>query len=146
MRRSLLVFAGILAVALLTVSASSQTCSKLTATGTGKPGTELTFALTGADKEALAVIMVSPKVGKTVLKIGPLGTLTLGLAKPTIPIFIGKTDEKGNAKAIVKLPQWNFPQIALNAQAFTAVFSLKPPGPPKLTFCTSNVAKFTIGG
>jgi hypothetical protein len=43
--------------------------------GDGMPGTKLEFSLTGGAPKALAMLFVGPKTGKTVFKLGPLGTL-----------------------------------------------------------------------
>ncbi|MCB9892191.1 MAG: hypothetical protein H6832_07620 [Planctomycetes bacterium] len=131
--------------AVLAAPVAAQACSKLDVSGTGKPGTDLGFALTGADANVPAILFLSTQTGKTTIKVGPLGTLELGLAMPLIPVPLGMTDDKGAASLTVKIPDAKIPEISLHGQATSVKFELKM-GPPKLTFCTSNVVDFKIGG
>ena len=125
--------------------AGAQSCSSLTISGSGQPGTDLTIALSGADADSFAMMAVGMSTGKTELKFGPLGTLTLGLDRPFAFLPLGVTDGNGDLKAVISLPPGSLPQVMLHAQAVTAQFGLNPPGPPSLKFCTSNVEAFSIG-
>ena len=139
--RKLLSFAF---AALLAAPAAAQ-CSKLTVDGTGKAGTTLKFTLSGAAKRKPAVLFFALKTGKTTIKVGPLGTLELGLASPVIPLFMRMTDAKGTATTSIRVPNGAKTAISLHGQG-TSVELVIRRGPPSLKFCTSNVAAFKIGG
>jgi hypothetical protein len=137
---------SLLSIALTAVLASpavAQSCSKLAVEGTGKPGTDLTFKLSGGAAKAPAVLFVATETGKTTIKLGTLGTLELGLAMPVIPVPMPVTDASGASTLVIPIPKAKIPEIALHGQGTTVKFTLPP---PKLTFCTSNVVDFKIGG
>lgn len=125
-------------------AAQSQKCT-LAVVGTGKPGTTLTFKLTGALPQSFAVVLVGPRAGTTKLRFGPLGTLVLGLQRPFRILPLGFTDKNGDASRALRLPRGRLPQLKLYAQAVTMKLQLKP-WPPTLKFCVSNVVSFTFGG
>jgi hypothetical protein len=145
MRRVVFSIALVIGLSLVVGSAAAQSCSTLKVDGTGKPGTDLTFTLTGAAKQAPAILLVSPETGNLEIKLGPLGALSLGLALPIFPVAMARTDAQGDAKMVVKVPAGTIPLTTLYAQATTVGFSMTPPALPKLAFCTSNVEKFSVG-
>lgn len=129
-----------LALVLASVSAPApaQSCSKLEVKVDSKT---VTLALTGADKNARGFIFMSMKKGNFSIKAGPVFSLTLGVRPPWIPIVI-ETDGTGAAGAKFDVPS-RIPEIQLYGQG--ASMQVKFP-PPRITFCTSNVAPFKIGG
>lgn len=143
MRKPLVSLLSLVVAAAISAPLSAQSCSKLAVTGSGKSGTDLKISLTGAAKRSFAFLFLSQKTGKTVIKVGPLGTLTLGLAMPVIPLPFGRTDASGAATATIKVPK--IPQTTLNAQGSTVQLKIGR-GRPSLEFCTSNVVTFKIGG
>ena len=135
---------------LLAATTSAQTCATLSVSGTGAPGTALTFSLDGQASGAFAFLAVGPTQGTTSIAFGPLGTLTLGLASPLLTLPLGPTDASGDASVVVPVPNGFPASLDLFAQGVTAELTFTPPSPPTpptfgLTFCTSNVAGFHIG-
>ncbi len=129
---------------LLTIAgaASAQTCGTLSTTG-GAAGTTLTIAVAGTTANGYVALGVSQATGSTTVSVGPLGiNLTLGLDTPIIPLPLGRADGNGNVSLSVNVPSALGQQFALQGQAVTATFSLRP---FSITACASNVAAFTIG-
>lgn len=118
-------------------------CSDLDVVGTGLPGTAMVFDLIGAPPKAPAFLLVAYDTGTTVLGLGPLGTLTLDVAPPWIPIPLGLTDASGHDSLTVPLPPWSLPLTTFYAQ--TVAFEFQHPWSPPI-FCTSDVESFTVGG
>lgn len=134
-----------LAASLLS-AVSAQTCSTLTASGTGAPGTSVTCALDGTANNAFAYLLVGSTTGSTTLNFGPLGTLVLGLAQPFIPVPMGRTDANGDVSLAINVPAAPMQGIDLHAQAVTFAFTMPiPPSTSFLSFCASNVASFHVG-
>lgn len=132
-----------LATALTAGLAQAQACSSLTVTGSGAPGSDLDFALTGAGANAFALAAIGETAGSTSIQFGALATLDLGLDRPFFVLPLGRTDTNGDVTQTFTVP--NVPSMQnLNAQAFTADISFMPPT-IGLTFCTSDVVAFTIG-
>ena len=125
----------------LAAMASAQTCATLTVTGSGAPGTDLTFALNGAANSP-ALLAIGDTAGTTTFNFGPLGSLTLGLAQPFVPLPLGLTDASGNVSRTVSIPA-GLPAADLFGQGLTVTFTLPPT--LGLSFCTSNVAAFHVG-
>lgn len=123
----------------------SAPCSDLTVAGNGQPGTQLKFALTGGAARTLAILFMGPRTGETVVRLGPLGTLELGLRRPFVPSFMGGTDGNGNVSMSVRVPPGRIPRVDLFGQA-TTVDVMFHRGPPKLDFCTTDVEGFKFGG
>lgn len=127
----------------------STSCADLAVTGTGAPGTNLVFNLTGAEPHAHAWAMVGFAEGTTVINIGPLGTLTLGLVEPFIPKPMGQTDNNGDATDTIFVPPGLPFSLDLFAHAFSWSVNVQhsPGGPAtvSLLFCTSAVEGFHIG-
>src|SRR5262245_1135387 len=89
---------------LLAANASAQSCAALPVLGTGAPGTSLTFDLNATDAGAFAVLAVGQTQGTTTIPMGPLGSLTLGLATPFIPIPLGMTNASGDISRTIAIP------------------------------------------
>ncbi|HEX6810140.1 MAG TPA: hypothetical protein VF384_00830 [Planctomycetota bacterium] len=127
----------------------TTSCADLAVGGTGAPGTNLTFSLTGADPNAFAWLVIGAVPGTTVINIGPLGTLTLGLVDPFIPHPIGQTDASGDASGSIFVPPGLPFSLDLLAQGFSWYVDVQhgPPGPATVSFvfCTSGVESFHIG-
>lgn len=145
-------------VAALSASLAAQSCSNLTATGNGAPGTSVVLALTGAPANAFTAVAIGDTLGTTTLNIGPLGTLTLGLAQPFVPLPMGLTNAAGEASRTINVPNSpSLPGIDLYGQAVSMTWAMQVPGPGNpgpggphasiltLTFCTSNVVSFHLG-
>jgi hypothetical protein len=127
----------------------TTSCADLSISGTGAPGTTLTFALTGAEPNAHAWTMVGFTEGTTTINIGPLGSLELGLLEPFIPMPMGQTDANGDASNTIFVPPGIPFSLDLFAQAFSWSINVQhgPPGPAtvSLSFCTSGVESFHYG-
>ena len=131
------------AASLLTSFAAAQSCSTLTVTGTGAPGTSVTFAVDGTAAGAFAILAVSDAAGTTTLNFGSIGTLVLGVNSPFIPLPLGMTDASGDVSRTVNVPNGNIPGVDLVGQGVTVEVAFT--GGLSLTFCTSNVATFHLG-
>ena len=134
----------------LFASHAAAQCATLTVTGTGAPGTSLTFDLNGTDVHAFAMLAVGQTQGTTTIPMGPLGSLTLGLATPFIPLPLGFTNASGDVSRSISIPSGVTWGVDLFGQGVTALFTFTPPAPPtppsfSLTFCASNVAGFHVG-
>ena len=130
---------------LLAANASAQ-CSTLAITGTGAPGTSLTFDLNGTDSHALALLAVGETQGTTTIQLGPLGSLTLGLATPFIPVPLGFTNTSGDISRTINIPSSATFGVDLFGQGVTAAYAFSPTAPHfSVTFCTSNVVGFHVG-
>lgn len=126
---------------LLAANASAQ-CATLTVTGTGAPGTSLTFNLDGTDVHAFAMLAVGETQGTTTIPLGQLGSLTLGLATPFIPLPLGFTNASGDISRSVNIPTGVTWGIDLFGQGVTAAYTFMP---FSITFCASNVVGFHVG-
>ena len=127
--------------AAVAATASAQTCATLTATGTGAPGTDLTFALEGG-ANAFAFLALGDTAGTTTINLGQLGSLTLDLAQPFVPMPLGLTDANGDISRTFNIPA-GLPATDLLVQGLTLTFTLMPT--PGLSACTSNVASVHVG-
>jgi hypothetical protein len=132
---------------LLAANASAQACATLTVTGTGAPGTSLTFDLDGTDAGAFAILAVGQTQGTTTIPLGPLGSLTLGLATPFIPLPLGFTNATGDLSRTISIPTGVTWGIDLFGQGVTADYTFSPGPPPtfSISFCASTVASFHVG-
>ena len=135
-------FRTALATLVLSAVAAAQ-CSTLTAT-TSAAG--LTLSLTGASPMSIAVAVIGETAGTTSIPVGAT-TLDLGLAMPFTPFPIGFTGPTGDASTLIRIPR-NLPLTNLLAQGVAISFGTPSPSNPMptLSFCTSNVASFTVGG
>lgn len=124
---------------------AAQACSTLATAGTGKAGTTLTITLSGADKNAFALLALGQTAGSTTFDFGPLGSVTFGLAQPFGLFPLGQTDATGKATLAIQIPTSATTAVNLKGQGTTAVLTIQQ-GPPSLDFCTSNVVAFTVGG
>lgn len=122
----------------------TTSCSDLSITGTGAPGTSLDFEVSGADARALAVLGIGMP-GSSSFAVGPLGTLELGLAPGYMIRIMGITDGSGYCADSIWIPPGLHFSLDLSAQVATADFVHSPPGRPSLEFCTSDVEAFHVG-
>lgn len=134
-----------LCAALFTTDLAAQACSTLAVSGTGKAGTTLTVTLSGADKNAVALLALGQTAGSTTFDFGPLGSVTFGLAQPFGFFPLGQTDATGKAVLAIPIPTAATTPVTLKGQGTTVALTIQQ-GPPALKFCTSNVASFTVGG
>lgn len=143
MLRHASLFAGMLALA---ATAHAQ-CSTLSITGTGAPGTSLTVSIDGTAAGAIAFLVVGETQGTTPVDLGQLGSFTLGLAAPFVPLPIGMTNAAGDASLSIPVPA-SFPgSLDLFAQGLTLAFSMGSGTPPTFSFawCASNVGTLHAG-
>lgn len=138
-----------LAAGALAALAPAQ-CASLAITGAGTPGTTLQVAIDGTAPNVMAFLMVSTTQGSTVLPLGPLGSLTLGLAQPLVPLPLGMTNAAGDVSRSLAVPSSTTFGIDLYGQGVTFGFSFTPPtggGLPSfgLTTCATNVVAFHVG-
>jgi hypothetical protein len=122
--------------------ASAQSCGTLAVTGTGAPGTTLDIGLTGATANSLVLVFVGENTGSTPIRLGMGTTLTIGLARPFVPVPLGRTDGNGDLSRTFTVPTRIPQQFSLNGQAATLTITWRP---FSLGGCTSNVVPFTIG-
>jgi hypothetical protein len=127
------------------ISAFTVPCADLAISGSGAPSGTLTFDLTGGAANALAMLLIGPQTGSTVIHLGALGTLSLGLDHPFVPAMMGLTDANGDASLDIQLPPGQLPLITLYAQAMTVAFTPPSHGPPSFDFCTTDVVPFLLG-
>jgi hypothetical protein len=126
-------------LALLAV-APAQSCATLGVTGTGLPGTDLLFQYHGAE-HAYAFVLIGDTPGATTIRYGSLGTLTLDLAFPFLPVLLGRTDANGDRSRTIHVPS-SAPSLDLLAQGFDFYYELFP---LRLEFCTSSTLPVHIG-
>lgn len=117
-------------------------CSSLDVTGSGLPGTCVSFDLNGAPAKVPAFLLIAHEAGSTDIGFGSLGQLSLGVRPPWFLLPLGWTDAEGGASLDVPLPPWSLPPMEFFAQ--TSTLELQFP-PLSLVFCTSNVVPFTVG-
>jgi hypothetical protein len=127
-------------LALLAAAAPAQSCATLNVSGTGLPGTDLVFSYQGAP-HAYGFLIIGDTQGTTTIRYGSLGTLTLDLDFPFLPLLIGRTDSNGDRTRTVHVPS-SAPPLDLFAQGFDFYYELFP---LRLEFCTSNVLPVHIG-
>jgi hypothetical protein len=132
-------------ITLTGASFPSSSCADLTITGTGAPGTELIFELTGAEPNALAFLVIGATQGATTVRIGALGALEVGLESRFVMHALGRTNSSGEASLTVRVPPGRPHGLDLFAQGFSARLEVQPPGPPTLSSCTSDVESFHLG-
>ncbi len=125
----------------LAATASAQTCSTLAVSGTGAPGTNLTFTLTGQPVGSIGILFLGDTTGSTSLAFGTLATLELGLAQPFIPVPM-MTRPTGTTLT-VRVPN-QVTAMSLFAQGTGASLDITGTT-PTLAFCTSNVVPFSVG-
>jgi hypothetical protein len=120
--------------------AQAQTCGSLTVAG--GQSAPLVFTAASLAANAPSLLVIGPTTGTTTLNFGPIGTLTLGLAAPFVPVPLGNTSASGGATLSIDLPN-NLPPQALHAQALS--LGIGTTRPPRVEFCTTNVVAFSIG-
>jgi hypothetical protein len=138
-----------LSIAALGGAVSAQQCATLGVTGTGAPGTTLTFSLDGSTPNAFAFLVVGAAQGSLAVDLGPIGSLTLGVL-PDFILPLGATDLAGDASLAANVPPAPVPGQDLFGQGVTLGFTLPtvpPTGIPNLawTLCVSNVVSFHYG-
>src|SRR5262249_44630338 len=134
--RKLLPASVLALIPLVAAAAPAQSCATLTVSGTGLPGTDLVFSYQGAP-HAYGFLIIGDTQGTTTIHYGSLGTLTLDLDFPFLPLLIGRTDSNGDRTRTVPAPS-----LDLFAQGFDFYYELFP---LRLEFCTSNVLPVHIG-
>ena len=82
---------SLLLASMFAATAAAQ-CATLSVTGTGAPGTAITISIDGTTANAIAFVAIGDTQGSTSIPLGPLGTLSLGLAMPFIPAPLVSTD------------------------------------------------------
>ncbi len=125
-----------LATTAVTATAQSTSCSTLSMKGGGSANTTITLSLRRSASSSFAILVVGRKAGMTVLPLGQLGKLTLGIKMPFIPVPMSKTDIFGNASVELKIGPAT-PKFAVKVQDVSYGFSLLPR--PSLGWCTSTV-------
>jgi hypothetical protein len=130
--------------ALLLAAANAAAQCTLTVTGTGAPGTSLTFAVDGSTPSGFAFLAIGDTQGTTTVALGPLGTLTLGLAFPFGVVPMGPTDAQGDASLTIDIPAGVTGSADLFAQGVTLGVTLGG-GMPTLSLCATNVVGFHVG-
>lgn len=125
------------------LAAQGSSCSDLTVSGDGTPGTTLSFAVTGSAADAFTFLLVGDTAGTTALPI-PLGMIEIGLATPFVPLPLGLADANGDVSLDVMLPPALPSQVGLFAQSIALDLSIGM-GRPTLTACTSDVEGFNVG-
>jgi hypothetical protein len=119
-------------------AAPAQSCS-LAVSG-GAPGSTLSISVTGAPM-SLAAVAVGQTAGTTVIDLGSLGSLTLGLAQPFVPVPIGILDSNGTASVSIPVPS-QLPALDLVMQGVTVGVSVMPFA---LSLCGTNVVSVHVG-
>jgi hypothetical protein len=138
----------LVAASLLAVATSATAQCTLGVTGTGAPGTSVTFAVDGTVIGGFAFLAIGDTQGTTAINFGPLGTLTLGLAIPFSAVPMGQTNLQGDAVLSLAIPATVPGGADLFAQGVTLGISMPGPGGPSLptlSFCATNVVGFHIG-
>jgi hypothetical protein len=129
--------------ALLSAPVAAQSCADLTVTGSGRSGTQLTFAVTGAGTNSPAYLVIGQTAGSFSISLGPIGTLTLGIVPPFTFVPLGSTDGSGAVSRSVTVPP--IPDaVSVLGQAFSAKVVIDRG--VRVDFCTSDVESFSIGG
>jgi hypothetical protein len=145
---------------LLAVGANAQ-CATLSTSGSGAPGTTLSFNLDGTTPNAFAWLVVGDTQGSTPINLGSLGSVTLGIALPATIAPMGWTDTSGNASLSLTVPSVPGLSVDLFAQGVTlgvTIPTLPGGGGPGgggpggggiptigFTLCASNVVAFHLG-
>jgi hypothetical protein len=119
-------------------AAPAQSCS-LAVSG-GAPGSTLSISVTGAPM-SIAAVAVGETAGTTVIDLGSLGSLTLGLAQPFVPVPLGIIDASGTASVSVTVPS-QLPAADLVMQGVTVGITMMPFA---LSLCATNVASVHVG-
>ncbi len=134
----------ILGAAVLGGTALRAQCATLDSTGNGAAGTNLTLAITGADVDQFAFLLLGTSAGSSSLQLGPFGTLNFGLAQPWFPYYIGQTNPAGAAAVTIPIPLSLPVSTTMAGQGLT--FGLESgTSTPTLNSCTTNVITFRIG-
>lgn len=119
-------------------AAPAQSCS-LAVSG-GAPGSNLSISVSGAPM-SLAAVAVGQTAGTTVINLGSLGSLTLGLAQPFAPVPLGIIGANGTASVSIPVPS-QLPAVDLVMQGVTVGVSMMP---LTLSLCGTNVVSVHVG-
>jgi hypothetical protein len=133
----------LVATSMCGLSLRSQ-CATLHTLGNGAAGTNLTFAIAGADADRFAFLLLGNSAGSSSLDLGPFGTISFGLAQPWLPYYLGQTGVAGGAGVTVDIPLSLPASTTMAGQGLTLGVS-SGPGAPTLDSCTTNVVTFRIG-
>ena len=139
----------VLSLAAVGGAVSAQQCATLAVTGTGAPGTTMTFSIDGSAANAFAFLVVGQAQGTLAVDLGPIGSLTLGVL-PDFILPLGMTNLAGDVSLAAEVPNVQVPGQDLFGQGVTLGFTLPtmpPTGIPNLawTLCASNVLGFHFG-
>ena len=134
-------------LALLTAPLSAQSCSDLTVTGDGSPGTALVFSIAGAPADAPTAVLAG--FGGTGSFPPGMSFIDLGILPPFFPLGAGMTDANGDYSLTIDVPAMLRGYIQGHAQGISVEFTLpgRPGGRPAfpITLCTSDVEAFSAG-
>ncbi len=98
----------------------------------------LTFAITGAQADQFAFLILGQAAGSSSAQLGPFGTINFGMADPWVPYPLGMTGAAGVARVGIVPP--SLPSdVFFYGQGLTLGIS------PTLNSCTTNVVAFRIG-
>ena len=127
------------ALAGLAATASAQ-CSSLAATNNAGA---VTLDMTGAGAMSFSFFLVGDTTGTTPISIGNLGSVTLGLAAPFVPVPAGWTDMNGDVSLTFDLPA-TLPAGDYYAQGLSIGFNITPGTGVTFDLCESNVETITV--
>lgn len=145
---------SLLAAAAVATPALAQHCSQLGVSGQGHQGTMMAFTLSGGHPHAPAMMAVSGHQGQTSFSFGHMGMLQLGLGQPMMFAMMGMTGPMGSAHMSVQIPHHLMHRMQMYGQGFTMMMQHHQGYPGhhhggmqmQLSFCTSNVMGFMVGG
>lgn len=137
--KKILLATTIASLATTATAGDPTSCSTLAIDTTGSA---VTVDVSGSIPMALTVLLVGETTGETVLPLGGLGDLTLGLEVPFIPIPIGSTDLTGDLS--LSFENDGAAGLALFGQAVSFGLDFGSGGPPEFGVCESNVVAFDL--
>lgn len=142
-----------LALATLTFPVAAQHCAQFSVSGSGHRGTMMMLSMTGGHAYGHVFMAFSGQQGNTTFNYGPMGMLQLGLATPVMMFHMGEADANGGFHMQGQVPHHMMQRTMVFGQCLTAMIHTSHPWPPchgqptmHLSFCTSNVVGFGLGG
>jgi len=136
-------------VAALATPVAAQHCSQFSVSGSGYHGTMMTLSLTGGHPYGHAFMALSGRQGLMTFNYGPMGMFQLGLAEPLLMVHMGEADANGGFCLQAQVPHHLMHRTEMFGQCFTVMVHSQPPchgSTTHLSFCTSNVMGFGLGG